>query len=308
MKSNSGSRNHAFEILDVLRKFLAAFHTTDCKCACKADCDSVLSLNGICGISPDRKHDKKGNGDPLQVLTLFDKRHNTAIKSDAEPTARSRPDGWLNVTTHNTIGDYRERSEILDKKEDKKKTEVEVAELKRYAHEKAMEQLRKLCKQLKLEATAEDLAQIAAFDDNDRFHSIASIRRMLITLRDSTTHCSREDCDNKICYGDNGDNDWMTLAHVPNRASPDRLSNNLGYLGNTRLVCTSCNMVERNYPRVHDERTRSTKSPIYKLSKYKGRCIAYLEGLIEIEARGGTKKEKKALKKLLRKRIIAMTE
>ncbi|KAG5176643.1 hypothetical protein JKP88DRAFT_282658 [Tribonema minus] len=38
------------------------------------------------------------------------------------------------------------------------------------------------------------------------------------------------------------------------------------------------------------------------------RCIAYIEGLIEIEAGGGTDKAKAALKKEMRKKIIAMTD
>ena len=44
------------------------------------------------------------------------------------------------------------------------------------------------------------------------------------------------------------------------------------------------------------------------LSDYKGRCIAYIEGLIEIEAGGGTDKAKAALKKEMRKKITAITE
>ncbi|KAG5183939.1 hypothetical protein JKP88DRAFT_244811 [Tribonema minus] len=306
MKSHSAQRNHAFVLLDVLGKLMAAFHGTDCTCACRESCDSILTLNGISGISPDRKFDEQGYGDRLQVLQLFDKRHNTHIKSNTMPTVRSRRKSWLLVTTDNTFQHYRDRSERLSNK--KSKNEVELAELQRYAHEKRMEQLRAQCKARKLDAPAEDMAVIAAFDADDRYHSKPSISRMLISLRDTTTHCSKESCGNKICYGDNGDNDLMTLAHVPTRASPDRISNVLGYLGNTRLVCASCNMSERDHSRVHDDRTRSTKSLTYQLSAYKERCIAYLKGLVDIEVRGGTDLEKAARKKELRQQIIDMTE
>ncbi|KAG5178039.1 hypothetical protein JKP88DRAFT_248341 [Tribonema minus] len=44
------------------------------------------------------------------------------------------------------------------------------------------------------------------------------------------------------------------------------------------------------------------------LSDYRIRCIAYIKGLIEIEAGGGTDKDKAVLKKEMRKKIIAMTE
>ncbi|KAG5187304.1 hypothetical protein JKP88DRAFT_243820 [Tribonema minus] len=306
MKGHSLQRRHAFILMDVLRKFLAAFHATNCMCSCRQGCNSILMLNGVSGISPDRKHDNLGYGNALQVLTLVDKRHNTHIKSDTKPTVRSKPTSWLRLTTDNTFHSYRDRLERLSNK--KSKNEVEVAELERYEHEKRMEHLRSQCEARGLDAPAEDLAQIAAFDGDDRYHSRESIGRMLVTLRDTTTCCAKDTCGRQICYGDNGDNDRMTLAHVPTRASPDRLCNSLGYLGNTSLVCSSCNMSEREYSRVHDDRTRSTKSSTYKLSDYKGRCITYLEGLIEIEASGDTDKQKAARKKELRQRIIAMSE
>ncbi|KAG5183877.1 hypothetical protein JKP88DRAFT_290146 [Tribonema minus] len=129
-------------------------------------CDSILTLNGISGISPDRKFDELGYGDRLQVLQLSDKRHNTHIKSDAVPTVRAQPTSWLVVTTGHTLGSYRDRSKRLVNK--KSKNEVEVAELQRYAHEKRMEQLRAQCKARKLDAPAEDMAVIAAFDADDR--------------------------------------------------------------------------------------------------------------------------------------------
>ncbi|KAG5184465.1 hypothetical protein JKP88DRAFT_255454 [Tribonema minus] len=326
MKSHSGQRDgHDFVLIDVMRKFLQAFHATNCSCGCgRHYCRSVLYLNGPSRISPDRKFDGCDYGHVLQVITLVDKRHNTPIKDDTVPTVRSHPASWLTVTTSDTLKNYRTRSEVLINK--RTKNEVELAELQRYVYEKAMEEVRKLLKALKKagKSLPEDVAaQIKAFDLDDRYHSSASIRRMLVTLRKITKVCANLDCGNKLCYGDDGHHDKMTLAHVPTRASPDRLLNALGYIGNTRLVCSSCNFSENEYSRVDDERTKSTKTPLYKLADYKGRCIAYLEGLIAMEAHEPTAeekaeldkadldklvKEKAKLKKALRKRIIAMTE
>jgi hypothetical protein len=301
MKSNSKSRKgqHDFKYIEVLHKLRAMFETnTDGRCGCgRSECDVQLTLNGVKGISPDRKHDHLGYGHLEQILVLVCKWHNTSLKCETTPKTRSCRGSWLATTTNSIRNSYRRRMRILKKK--KCKSAVESEQLRKFAHFEAMEaMIKQKTKTLANERLIEE------YNGNIDHHSTVNIRRILTELRDSTTHCWK--CLRTLVYGDDGDIDAMTLANVERRASPDRTENMLNYTGgNTKLVCTSCNFAENEYSRVNDDDVRSSKTPDYVLTdKLKALCIMYINALIIIGNTDDSRKTKRANRSEMRKRLF----
>jgi hypothetical protein len=299
MNGHSKSRKQDFECVSALQKLREAFETNiagHCGCG-RAECDVQLTLNGVMGISPDRRHDHLGYGYAEQIIKLVCKWHNTSFKCDALPTKRAYPEGWLNATTGSTRKKYRARMMKLRKK--KRTSAVEKDQLRKFAHFEAMEQLIK-----KKPESADVERLVKEYMADPDHHSIANIRCILIELRENTTHCYK--CLRELLYGDEGDSDIMTLAHVSARASADRSENTLDYTGgNTKLVCTSCNWVEKEYSRSIIDDVRSKKTPAYGLTpELKELCITYIDALITIEDTDDSDEVKTFKRRAMRKRLF----
>ncbi|KAG5186397.1 hypothetical protein JKP88DRAFT_241003 [Tribonema minus] len=277
MNSNSGRRGHEFNSVNVLQKLIEAFERSDGFCGCgRPECNVELTLNGIKGISPDRRHDHLGYGCPEQVINLICKWHNAPVKHNALPANRSRWESWLSTTTGNIRQNHETRMKTLKQKRSRSAEEDE--ELRKRAHEERMEALIK-----KKNKTNEEERLVKEYDASPLYHSSANIRRILVKLRDTTTHCHK--CLRALIYGDDGHADLMTLTNVATRASPDRDNLVKGYTcGNTKLVCTSCNFVENEYSRSIIDAVKSTKTPEYALTaELKELCLLYLRALLAIE-------------------------
>jgi hypothetical protein len=230
MASSSKDRDHAFDVAKALAMLRAAV-PADGRCGCckgpDGQCPVIMTTFGKHAASPDRRFDELGYTDEGQILTLVAKEHNVVTKHTAEMRPRARPVSWLTTTGGNTSGNFVRRMAKLARKQRKSESEAQ---------------------QLVLYATKTRLQWKQAFT------------AVLVQLREATPNCA--ECGNELHYGD--EKGMLHFTNNGQQASPDRIenSNPLYSITNVRMVCTSCQHVDKDYRRVSSEAERTKQGPV----------------------------------------------
>jgi hypothetical protein len=91
---------------------------------------------------------------------------------------------------------------------------------------------------------------------NREFQCVFSVKK------NGAPNCARGSCGHELYYG--GEEGMLHYSGHPRQASPDRLDNSNPFYDSTnvRMVCLSCQLVERDYRRVSFEAERSKQPTV----------------------------------------------